>query len=247
MHKVKKSKEKRYDWETSESVFQVFKILSEQEKLSLTEIANKLNKNKSTITNKIRSLLDTGLVTKQYEGKEMFYSANKSLLIHKIKNYNKEIKSKYLENINDAINYTNNFTDYELLPDINDPQFYGGIENKFIPNFGIGMFLNNQNYYVGLSIPKLLHKEITDDNPNNYSLQAEFRHYYLEGGLIINLNEDVLFKPTFLAKTTHGVHGQIDLSANFLLREKIWLGAMYRTSNDIGFIAQWIFENNFNF
>jgi predicted transcriptional regulator len=112
MHKVKKSKEKRYDWETSESVFQVFKILYEQEKLSLTEIANKLNKNKSTITNKIRSLLDTGLVTKQYEGKEMFYSANKSLLIHKIKNYNKEIKSKYLENINDAINYTNNFKSF---------------------------------------------------------------------------------------------------------------------------------------
>lgn len=141
------------------------------------------------------------------------------------------------------INYTNNFSEYVLLPDINDPQFYGGIENKFIPNFGMGLFLNNQNYYVGLSIPKLLHKEITDDNPNNYSLQAEFRHYYLEGGLIINLNEDVLFKPTFLAKTTHGVHGQIDLSANFLIREKIWLGAMYRTSNAIGFIAQWIFDN----
>jgi type IX secretion system PorP/SprF family membrane protein len=140
-------------------------------------------------------------------------------------------------------NYSNNLLDYSLV-DENDPLFQSDLENKFIPNFGAGLFLTNPWYFVGFSVPKLLHNDITEENPNNFSVQAEFRHFYLQGGMIFNLNEFVKFKPTFMTKALKGVPPQFDFTANFLLMEKFWLGAMLRTGDAYGFIAQWIFDKD---
>jgi type IX secretion system PorP/SprF family membrane protein len=140
-------------------------------------------------------------------------------------------------------NYSNNLQEYSLIEG-NDPLFQGDLENKFIPNFGVGLFLHNPRYYIGFSVPKMLHNEITGDNPNNFSVQADIRHYYLEGGMIFDLAENLKFKPTFMTKAIQGAPVQLDLTANFLLAERLWLGAMFRTSNSFGFVAQWIFEND---
>jgi type IX secretion system PorP/SprF family membrane protein len=140
-------------------------------------------------------------------------------------------------------NYSNNLLDYSLV-DENDPLFQGDLENKFIPNFGAGMFLTNPRYFVGFSVPKLLHNDITEENPNNFSVQAEFRHFYLQGGMIFNINEYVKFKPTFMTKALKGAPPQFDFTANFLLVDKFWLGAMLRAGDAYGFIAQWLFDND---
>jgi type IX secretion system PorP/SprF family membrane protein len=141
-------------------------------------------------------------------------------------------------------NYSNNLGAYDVI-DINDPLFQGDLENKFLPNFGAGLFLSNPKYYVGLSVPKLLHTDLNEEeNANNFSMQAEFRHFYLQGGMIFDLNENLKFKPTFMAKALKGVPPQFDFTANFLLAEKFWLGAMFRTNDAYGFIAQWIFNKD---
>lgn len=140
-------------------------------------------------------------------------------------------------------NYSNNLQEYELLPGVNDPMFQGDISNKFMPNFGVGLFLYSTRYYVGLSVPKMIHNKIEGDNLNNFTVNAELRHYFLEAGLVFDLGQDVKFKPTFLTKTVWGAPVQFDFTANFLLKEKLWLGAMYRTRDAYGFIAQWIFAD----
>jgi type IX secretion system PorP/SprF family membrane protein len=139
-------------------------------------------------------------------------------------------------------NYTNNLQAYQLYPDgLTDPLFQGEIDTKFMPNFGIGAFLFTDNYYVGLSIPKIVHNDFKN-NFNNYSVQAEMRHYFLIAGVVLDLNEWLAFKPTFLTKATVGAPVEFDFSANFLLKERLWLGAMYRTGDAYGFIAQWVFD-----
>ncbi|SHF19489.1 type IX secretion system membrane protein, PorP/SprF family [Mariniphaga anaerophila] len=140
-------------------------------------------------------------------------------------------------------NYSNDLTKYDII-DNTDPAFQGDLDNKFIPNFGVGFFLHNPRYYIGFSIPKMLHSEIQEDNPNNYTLEAEVRHYFLQGGFVFDLNESLKFKPTFMAKATQGAPPQLDLSANFLLMERLWLGAMYRTSDAVGAIVQVILGNS---
>jgi len=143
-------------------------------------------------------------------------------------------------------NYSHNFNDYNLVS-TNDNQFQGEADHKFMPNFGVGVFLSNkQKYYIGFSIPKIIQNNF-DLNINNYSTQAELRHFYMTGGLVFNLSEDVKFKPTGLLKLSLGSPVQFDLTANFLLKEKLWLGAMFRTKlktgGSYGFISQWIFNN----
>lgn len=145
-------------------------------------------------------------------------------------------------------NYSNNLTEYQTNAPgsgIIDPAFQGEIDGKFVPNFGIGGFLYNKRYYVGLSIPKILSPDF-DNNYNNLSVNADIQHYFLLAGLVFDLNENVKFKPTMLTKATfsseYGAPVQLDLTANFLIKEKFWLGATYRTGDSFGFIAQFIVD-----
>ena len=143
-------------------------------------------------------------------------------------------------------NYSNNLLDYNVL-DPNDPMFQEDLVNKFIPNFGAGLFLTNPSYYVGFAVPKLLHNEVEeagDANPNNFMFRAEFRHFYLHGGFVFDMGQNLKFKPSYMVKALKGVPPQFDFSANFLIMEKVWLGAMVRTNDAVGFIGQLILNNN---
>jgi type IX secretion system PorP/SprF family membrane protein len=142
--------------------------------------------------------------------------------------------------------YNNDLNAYQTYDKgLTDPSFQGVINNKFMPNFGVGAFLYSKKYYVGFSIPKIINNKF-DNDLDNYSVESEIRHYYLMAGLVFNLGENLKFKPTMLTKATFssntGAPVELDLTANFLIKEKIWLGAMYRTGDSFGFIAQWIFN-----
>jgi type IX secretion system PorP/SprF family membrane protein len=138
--------------------------------------------------------------------------------------------------------YSHNLTRYTGYPgDPQDPLFMSDINNKIMPNFGIGAFLSNENFYMGLSSPKIL-KNSFKNNFDNYSSWAELRHFYLIGGFVVNPASTVKFKPTFLVRYIQGASLVTDLTANFLLGDKVWLGANYRTGDSFGFIAQWILD-----
>ena len=141
-------------------------------------------------------------------------------------------------------NYSNNLNSYQTFSS-GDPAFQGVINRKFMPNFGIGAFLYGEKYFVGLSVPKLINNEF-DNDLQTYSVESEIRHYYFTAGLVFDLGENLKFKPTMLTKATfnsdYGAPVQLDLTANFLIKERFWLGAMYRTGDSFGFIAQWIFD-----
>jgi len=145
-------------------------------------------------------------------------------------------------------NYSNNLSGYETNAPgsgIVDPAFQGEIDRKFVPNFGIGGFLYGKKYYVGLSIPKIINVDF-ENNYNNLSVTSEMRHYFFIAGLVFDLGENLKFKPTMLTKATFsaetGAPVQFDLTANFLIKERFWLGAMYRTGDSFGIIAQWIID-----
>jgi type IX secretion system PorP/SprF family membrane protein len=139
--------------------------------------------------------------------------------------------------------YSNNFSEYTGYPgDPADPAFMSETELRLMPNFGIGAYLANHNFYLGLSVPKILNSDFRQ-NYNNYSTYAEIRHYFFIGGMVYEISQDVKFKPAFLTRIAWGAQPVVDLSANFLLQEKIWLGANYRTGDSFGVIAQWIFDN----
>jgi type IX secretion system PorP/SprF family membrane protein len=142
-------------------------------------------------------------------------------------------------------NYSNPLGFYTTYPgEESDPNFQGYVDNQFMPNVGIGAFLSSDKYYLGLSIPKLVETtfKTTEDE---YTTLQEMRQYFLIGGVVFDLSRYVKFKPTVFTRAVVGAPIQYDISANFLFNEKFWLGAMYRSGDALGVIAQWIIKDRF--
>lgn len=114
-----------------------------------------------------------------------------------------------------------------------DPNFASNVNGKFTPNFGAGAFLYNDKFYVGLSSPKVLnHKYV------NSTTGGEMRHFFLIGGYVMPINQDVVFKPSVYFKYVEGAPISYDLTANFLIKNTIWFGVMYRRGDALGFLTQ---------
>lgn len=107
------------------------------------------------------------------------------------------------------------------------------IDNKFSPQFGLGAFYYTDKFYLGLSAPNVLETEHFDESSveNNTSSTARERiNYYLISGYTFDLNSDLKFKPAGLLKAVDGAPLQFDMSANFLIKDKLTLGLAYRWS-----------------
>jgi type IX secretion system PorP/SprF family membrane protein len=109
-----------------------------------------------------------------------------------------------------------------------DPGFQNNIDNRFSPNFGAGIYVHSENTYVGLSVPNFLETKHFDGE--DYSTARERMHYYLIAGHVFDLSPSLKFKPSGLMKMVEGAPLQVDLSGNFLISEKLTLGAAYRWS-----------------
>ena len=108
----------------------------------------------------------------------------------------------------------------------NDPFLSGDINNEFTPNFGAGVYYHNEKAFVGLSVPNFLESDRYDDNV--YATVQTRMHFYLMGGYVFDLNPNLKFKPALLLKGVDGAPLQADVTANFLISNKLTLGAAYR-------------------
>ena len=134
--------------------------------------------------------------------------------------------------------YKANLLDIQTTTD-NDVAFARNIDGDVKANFGIGFFYYTNDFYAGFSVPKLLRNDLTTGfSVNNEKLSVSERHYYIIAGKVFDLNEKLKFRPSVLTKINKGAPLQIDLTANFILNEKIWLGAMYRIGNAFGAMVQ---------
>ena len=119
------------------------------------------------------------------------------------------------------------FTDDEDL-DMNQ-------ENLTEPSFGLGFFYYSDDYYLGLSIPRLFDIEVND---GVVSSTRYTRHIYLSGGYILKPDFVAAFKPSFLLKYVDGQPLSVDLNAQFLLARVVWAGMTLRNFNTVGINAQ---------
>jgi len=114
-----------------------------------------------------------------------------------------------------------------------DPLIYG-IEDRWTPNIGLGVYWSTNKWYVGLSAPRVLN---TDRNKEDGYEALERLSYYFTGGYVFNLSNAIKFKPAFLVKATNGAPLSYDLTGNFLFNEKLWLGGSYRINESTGAIG----------
>jgi len=131
------------------------------------------------------------------------------------------------------------------LTPYNDPAYSEPNISKFLPNFGVGLYYYSQNFYLGASVPKLLENTYSADGVETSVEGKETRHYYLMTGAVVNINNDIKFKPSVLARLTQAAPFSMDINANFLFVDRIWVGAMYRISGTFGGVVQFKFTPQF--
>ncbi len=132
--------------------------------------------------------------------------------------------------------------------DANDPAFMRSVDNNFLPNFGLGVYYSGRKGYVGFASPTLLENEINDFSISGASMRGvEDRHYYLLGGYVFNLSADslgLMFRPSAVVRLVDGAPVSFDVSANFLIKQKLWLGAAYRYLDSFAAIASFNITDN---
>lgn len=130
-----------------------------------------------------------------------------------------------------------NFSEnYRLSPaSANDPTFQD--QNGMRINFGWGAMLFSDKYYVGISAPYFFYRDLGSLAQTANKQTAYRPHYILQAGYLIQLNDNLKFKPNFLVKYVNGSPIQFDINANFLLNETLWLGASYRSLDSFDALA----------
>ncbi len=107
--------------------------------------------------------------------------------------------------------------------------------SNFYLTIGAGMFMYDENWYVGVSIPNFL----TDETYNQeVATVIEDRiQFNFIGGYVFDLSENTKLKPAFLINYIDGAPLNANLSANFMFNEKFVFGASYRFGSAVSALA----------
>lgn len=109
----------------------------------------------------------------------------------------------------------------------------GATESKIVPNFGAGLYVDGPNYYVGLSLPRLLESNI-DLGDEVTIISREARHYYFMGGIKFALSEKLAIEPQMLAKFVNGAPFDADFNVTAHVGQNLFTGLSYRLGGNGG-------------
>lgn len=127
-----------------------------------------------------------------------------------------------------------------------DAVFNEGL-NRWIPNFGAGVYYYAPRFYVGFSVPRLINFDLQKDraaSPEVEEWAKLYRHFYLSGGVVFPIAPGLMFKPSILVKSvgllgeftssqtssTIGAPTEFDLDFSLLFYEALWVGASFRSA-----------------
>jgi type IX secretion system PorP/SprF family membrane protein len=133
-----------------------------------------------------------------------------------------------------------------VVLDPGDENFLTNSRVFVVPDFTFGAYYSNQNYFAGLSIPKLLGYKFNYDK-NKYTLMVKpgNYNYLLNAGYVYTLNQKIKLFPSTLITISPGEKLLVDLNAYVSLNDRIWAGASYRNGRSLGALCQFAINNQF--
>ncbi|MCW1953754.1 MAG: type IX secretion system membrane protein PorP/SprF, partial [Flavobacteriia bacterium] len=107
-----------------------------------------------------------------------------------------------------------------------DPLLAQNIDNRFSPNIGAGVLYYQDDFFIGFSVPSFL--ETLHFDRSSLSEAREKMHFYVTSGLVVDIDQNLLLRPSLLVKAVPGAPIQMDVSATAMLKEKLSFGLSYR-------------------
>lgn len=105
--------------------------------------------------------------------------------------------------------------------------------SNFIPDVRFGVYYSGSSWYLGFSIMDLLSGDQSNnifrwDNTTTDNIRRR-RHAYVIAGALFDLEGGVKMRPSILYKEDFHGPSSLDLNTMFILGERFWVGAGWRT------------------
>ena len=129
-----------------------------------------------------------------------------------------------------------------LHDNLYDPAISEGIEKVMTPDATFGMYMYNQKYYLGVSVPNLIESSINLSSLEEGSNKM-IRHFFITSGYKFILNSDFVLQPSLLFKSTSRTPFQYDINLMTRYRDKVWIGTSYRDKDALVFMLGMDYQN----
>lgn len=117
--------------------------------------------------------------------------------------------------------------------DQTDPSFVGNQRANWLPDASAGLYFYKPRFYAGFSTTNLLQAGFNLTDETGANLAKFFRQYYATTGVVIPISEKVDFRPSVLFKYVQAAPLVGEVDANFIFRQRLFIGAGYRTGKRI--------------
>jgi len=125
-----------------------------------------------------------------------------------------------------------------------DPTFQNMQPNRWLPNFGLGVYLYTPKWFVGISSPMLVNNALRRDNDPSLPVAQQYRHYYFTAGGAIPLGtQDFVLRPTMLIKHVGllnrniqnrvGAPTEFDLDLSLVIHQMYTAGISFRSAFEL--------------
>jgi type IX secretion system PorP/SprF family membrane protein len=126
-------------------------------------------------------------------------------------------------------------TNYNNLefPDGNPPDpLLTGNTSYTLPNFGVGFYYYTDKFFAGLSIPSILTYE--SDEMDQFKVSPNYKMFktYFSAGALLRFSDLFKVKPSMLLRYSMSEPLEVDLNANLIIADLVWIGGSYRIAEE---------------
>ncbi len=127
--------------------------------------------------------------------------------------------------------YSIGLRDLDVIDD-NDPSFQNNLENGFKPNFGAGVFIYSPQFYFGVSVPKVLKTQLSQEETGGAVLE-QYTSAYITSGYAFSVSEDIYLKPSVLGRIRPSASSSFDVNLQVMYKNLFWIGTSYRMNSTL--------------
>lgn len=135
------------------------------------------------------------------------------------------------------LNYRADFASiqHSFSSSVFDPSF-SQVINRWLPNFGTGVYYYTNKFYLGASMPNILTNQYMKGEGTVFNVTdraRQYNHIFITTGYVFNINQSLKLKPSLLLKYVNGAPLELDINANLWLFDMFAVGLSYRTRDSI--------------
>lgn len=126
-----------------------------------------------------------------------------------------------------------------VVLDPGDENFLADSKVFVVPDFSFGFYYSYQNFFAGVSVPKLLGYRFNFDK-NKYTLlfNPGQYNYLLNTGYVYSVNQKVKLFPSTLITISPGEKLLVDINGYASFNDRVWAGVSYRNNRSVGALFQ---------